>query len=79
MHLKRTKPEPDDTLRDAAITADHPSSREGVPVLLVEGDLVPVVEASEAGYEIVRATDAERAALLQGGYALRDAAVVEAA
>ncbi len=54
----------------ARITTDHPASREGVPILLVTGEPVPVLDAAEAGYEVVSATPGERAALFRGGYRL---------
>ena len=56
----------------AEITTDHPSSRDGVPVLLVGGEPVAIMTALEAGYQLVEATPEERLALLQGGYRLTD-------
>ena len=57
---------------DAEITCDHPASRQSVPVLVVCGEPVAVVAAAESGYHVVRATDEERRALLDGGYSLPD-------
>jgi len=58
-------------MREAEITPEHPASSYERPVLLVDGLFVGTVEATLAGYRILDATDDERAALAQGGYALR--------
>jgi hypothetical protein len=55
---------------NAEITADHPASRDEVPVLLVEGELVPILDAVEAGYRVLEATPDELRALRQAGYPL---------
>lgn len=54
----------------AEITTDHPASREGIPVLLVGGEPVGIVDAAAAGYELLEATADERRALRDAGYCL---------
>ncbi len=57
---------------EAEITLAHTAAREGVPVLVVGGRPVPIVEAAEAGYRVVEASDDERRDLQNGGYRLPD-------
>ena len=57
----------------AEITTDHPASRDGVPVLVVNGDPVPILDAAEAGFTLVSATAEERRALAFAGYRIAEA------
>lgn len=68
MKLKATSPLLEGWQGEAIITADHPASSYGRPVLIIEGQAVGTLEAVMAGYELVDATDQERADLTRGGY-----------
>lgn len=70
MKLTRTNGPPAGWVGEAIVTVDHPSSRDGIPVLLVNGEPVGILDAAEAGYRILHATLEEREALRAGGYSV---------
>lgn len=57
----------------AQITSEPWASRDGKPVLVVEGEPVGPEEAWLAGYEILEADKEECDALARGGYRLENA------
>lgn len=60
----------DGTEHDAVITTNHTASLFGLPILLVDDEPVGPAEVTQAGYEVVDATEDEREALKAGGYEL---------
>ena len=59
----------DGAMLPAEITADHATSCQGAPVLLIAGEAYGPAEL--AGYVVAEATAAECAELRRGGYDLR--------
>lgn len=71
MRIKATSPLLD-WEGEAVITAEHSASSYGQAVLVIDGEAVGTAEAALAGYRIIEATEAERAALIKSGYAIPD-------
>jgi hypothetical protein len=53
---------------EAVITLEHPAAPSGQPILLIDGEPVPVAEAHSADYKILDATPVELELLYRGGY-----------
>ena len=54
----------------AEVTTQHPDSRFGQPILLVDGRSVDRLSAYLAGYRLIEANDEERSHLRRAGYPL---------
>jgi hypothetical protein len=56
---------------EATLSTEYSSSSYGQPVLLIEGEPVGTLEASLGQYEVIEASEEERAALEAAGYVLK--------
>ena len=70
MKLKSNNPMLSGWSGTARITTDHPASSYGIPILVIDGNPVGVIDAALSQYEIISATTDEREMLRQGGYVL---------
>ncbi len=71
MRLKSHSPLLEGWEGEAELSTEHSSSSYGQPVLLIEGEPVGTLEAALGQYEVIEASEEERAALEAAGYVLK--------
>ncbi|MFH1744006.1 MAG: hypothetical protein ABIH23_33790 [bacterium] len=71
MRLKAHSPKLEGWEGFATVTTEHAVKSHSLPVLVVEGEAVGVLEATVAKYEIIEVSDRELRDLRRAGYLIR--------